>query len=76
MRYKSLSLVWQREPMTFVWVIFANDILTFLHLGHSLMHKFMKMRSKDEKLVFILPKKEMRDWQGSVLNSLMEVDNK
>ena len=40
------------------------------------MHKFMKMRSKDEKLVFILPKKEMRDWQGSVLNSLMEVDNK
>tara|TARA_B100000242_G_scaffold196165_1_gene141679 strand:- start:96 stop:218 length:123 start_codon:yes stop_codon:yes gene_type:complete len=40
------------------------------------MHKFMKMRSRDEKLVFILPKKEMRDWHGSVLNSLMEVDNK
>ncbi len=36
----------------------------------------MKMRSRDEKLVFILPKKEMRAWQGSVLNSLMEADNK
>ena len=36
----------------------------------------MKMRSRDEKLVFILAKKEMRDWHGSVLNSLMEVDNK
>ena len=29
------------------------------------------------KNLFLLSlKKEMRDWQGSILNSLMEVDNK